>query len=169
MLLIVIGFTPPIAFYGLALVVYKSAAGFSIFMILMVGTVMFFVTSAFVARVTLLYPAIAIDNRSLTYKHSWELTRNNTMRLWGGTILAIVPFMIIYRILLAGVNHFASTSGGLILALFLEILVLVVMFVQIAVVASFLSFSYKFFVEGVDQAKLLGVPLTLPGPEDTAA
>lgn len=98
------------------------------------------------ARLSMVLPAAAIEDRSITFRRSWEITRGNTLPIWGGLILCILPFLIAGQMITAG----AIYSDERAIKLFLGVVSVIVLFGQVAVSAAFLSFTYIALVGGTE-------------------
>jgi hypothetical protein len=94
------------------------------------------------ARLQLVLPATAIDERSVTFARSWRLTDGNTVRLLGGLVLAIAPGWL--ALLIAPLAGAIFTALGA--HLFAQFAILVInacgLLVQAPLMAAYLSFVY---------------------------
>jgi hypothetical protein len=93
------------------------------------------------ARVHLVFPAIAIGDRSMTVDRSFRLTTGYTGPLVLGILLTAVPLTMLgalVQTVLAAIGG-AGSLTGVAISTALD-------FVQAAVVSSFLSRSYRFFI-----------------------
>src|SRR5258708_26693365 len=72
------------------------AAGF--FPLIMVIFVVYAVGIAIALRLTLLLPARAVGDTSLTFKQTWNRTRGNIWRLFWGIVVTTIPLLLIAQI-----------------------------------------------------------------------
>lgn len=103
---------------------------------------------AITVRLSLVLPATAVRDSSLTFVNAWRLTRGNALRMLAGTLLATGPyalFTLVQEFYLRSEPDIEENS-----ALTLTILG-VTLLLTIAgglIQAGFLSFAYLFFTEG---------------------
>jgi hypothetical protein len=104
------------------------------------GLLVLVAAAVVLARLHLVLPAIAIDDRRMTFGRAWHLTAGHTAPLLLGMILAGVPIAIAGGLLQHGLAALglAGTLTGITLNS-------AAIFVQAAVVTSFMSLSYRFF------------------------
>lgn len=101
---------------------------------------------ALAARLSLILPAGAVGDRHINLRRSWEITRGNTLRLLGGSMLSSGPAIAMNVVSNAAdqINR-ASGSDVTTLAAF-AVWSLVLLGVALVIQASFLSYAYVFFV-----------------------
>lgn len=88
-------------------------------------------------RLVLVLPAAAVDDKGMTFRNSWQLTKEHWLRLVAGSLLAAIP-IIIAAMVLQSLLQFLGGAGSLIG----EFVSLVGGAVQATVGAAYLSFSY---------------------------
>lgn len=98
-------------------------------------------------RFSIVLPAIAVGDRTMTLARAWQITRGNTVKLLIGTFLAALPFSIVGNILekLLEVPKIAAAEWavGLIVA------GIAVEMMSYATVAGFFSLAYVQFAEAL--------------------
>jgi hypothetical protein len=101
-------------------------------------------------RFSLMFPAIAVADRSMTLARSWQLTKYNTWRLVLGAFVCAIPYSIVGRILenLLEVPGLAETPTGIGLA----ILNAIVELLSYVTLAAFISLAY-IQLTGLDAAQ----------------
>lgn len=108
------------------------------------ATIWFFVgliaASLIAMRLSVMLPAIAVGDRSITVSRAWSLTKGNTLRLFFGAFLAALPFSIAGNIC-EKIAEAPSVieSGWAALAILVGVLV---EFMSYAAVAGFFSLAY---------------------------
>lgn len=94
------------------------------------------------ARFQLVLPATAIDERSVTFGRSWQLTDGNTFRLFAGLVLAIAPGWLALLVAPLVGALFTALGAGL----FAQFTILVIsatgLLVQAPLMAAYLSFVF---------------------------
>jgi hypothetical protein len=93
-----------------------------------------------IARIHLVLPAIAIGDRTMTLGRAWKLTAGYTAPLLAGIFASALPLTLLGALiqeLLAAIGG-AGTLTGLAIATVTD-------FIQAAIVAAFMSISYRFF------------------------
>lgn len=129
---LVVGLAMTIAFQSIAYLIFAMLA---IFMFLAFG------------RFSLIFPGIAVRDRRMGFKTSWQATKGNSWRILGGTILCVLPGLIISLI----TSLLASVS--LPLVIYLPI-IMVLQLLAGAFLLSFMSICYQFLVPSPDEGDL---------------
>jgi hypothetical protein len=115
--------------------------------------VLVIVAGAYGARLALALPAVAVDEPGNPLGPAWERGKGNGTRLLFGTLVCLVPIVIVQAVLqwLLGTPAWqreieahasalpASATGGIVLG----VLYVALSFAQVAVTVGFLSFSYR--------------------------
>lgn len=91
-------------------------------------------------RLSLLFPATAVGDRTMTHSRSWQLTKGCSWRLFWGSFLCALPFSIAGNLLekLLEVPGLAETGPGV----GLVVLAIVVEMLGYFTVAAFISLAY---------------------------
>ncbi|MCJ8324379.1 MAG: hypothetical protein HRU29_07055 [Rhizobiales bacterium] len=98
-------------------------------------------------RLSLVFPGIAVRDRRMSFRTSWQATKGNSWRILGGTMLCIMPALVISIV--------ETLLGSL--SLPLVILMPVQMILQLlsgAFLLSFMSICYQFLVPSPDAGDL---------------
>lgn len=102
------------------------------------------VMAIFYARYYLIFPAITVDNKEITLKKSFQLTKGNANKIfWGQVVMSIPVFAalifisVIYKVLDVD-NHFVK--------FIFEALILSVSFIDAALKSSFFAHVYQYFL-----------------------
>ena len=111
-----------------------------------IGAILIIVLLLFV-RLFLVFPGIAVQDRRMSLKVSFKATEGNSWRLLGGTILCILPALVI------GIIVMLLQNIGLPLIIKLP-LAMVLQLVAGAFLLSFMSICYQFFVPSPDEGDL---------------
>lgn len=98
-------------------------------------------------RFSLIFPGIAVRDRRMGFKTSWQATAGNSWRILGGTILCIIPGIVISLI----TSLLASVS--LPLVIYMPI-IMVLQLLAGAFLLSFMSICYQFLVPSPDEGDL---------------
>ncbi len=99
-------------------------------------------------RLSLLYPAIAIQSATVTLKRSWRLTKGNAFRLLAGMIIGVLPFSLAAKQLADWSDRLLAAGNlgpGVASGLFGHALI----FFCVALITTFLSESYRDLVPEV--------------------
>jgi hypothetical protein len=91
-------------------------------------------------RLSLLFPAVAVGDRTMTLARSWALTTRNTWRLFWGSFVCALPFSVAGNIIekVLQVQGLAETVPGLVLA----VLGMAAELLGYVTVAAFISLAY---------------------------
>lgn len=98
-------------------------------------------------RFSLVFPGIAVRDRRMNFRTSWAATVNNTWRILGGTILCVIPSLVITLI----ISLLASLSLPLVIILPIS---MVLQLLSGAFLLSFMSICYQFLVPSPDEGDL---------------
>lgn len=98
-------------------------------------------------RFSLLFPGIAVRDRRMSFKTSWAATKGNSWRILGGTILCIIPALVISLI--------ASLLSAVSLPLVISLpIIMILQLLSGAFLLSFMSICYQFLVPSPDEGDL---------------
>jgi hypothetical protein len=115
--------------------------------------------AAAVLRLSLLLPARAVGNISLTFKQAWNRTRGNTWRMIWGIFFCTVPPLLLAQVgffLTVGFSLAARRSGeDLVAQMTANSVVFVIYYLLIVPIGiGFLSHAYRYFFQGGIEAAL---------------
>jgi hypothetical protein len=96
-----------------------------------------------VARLSLILPAGAVGDYHVTMRRSWRMSRGNSWRILGGSVLASGPVFVANTVLNGLIEALPSMEGAIAPLLAMLTLSLLLFVVTAVVQASFLSFAYK--------------------------
>lgn len=98
-------------------------------------------------RFTLVFPGIAVRDRRMSFRTSWAATKGNSWRILGGTILCILPALVISLI--------ASLISAVSLPLVISLpIIMILQLLSGAFLLSFMSICYQFLVPSPDEGDL---------------
>ena len=98
-------------------------------------------------RFTLVFPGIAVRDRRMSFRTSWAATQGNSWRILGGTILCILPALVISLI--------ASLISAVSLPLVISLpIMMILQLLSGAFLLSFMSICYQFLVPSPDEGDL---------------
>ncbi|MBL1420449.1 MAG: hypothetical protein COC24_008065 [Alphaproteobacteria bacterium] len=98
-------------------------------------------------RFTLVFPGIAVRDRRMGFRTSWAATKDNSWRILGGTILCILPALVISLI--------ASLISAVSLPLVISLpIIMILQLLSGAFLLSFMSICYQFLVPSPDEGDL---------------
>ncbi len=100
------------------------------------------------ARWTMLFPAIAVGDDSVRITRSWEATRGNGWRILLGSLLAMVPIMIVYLILLIPLTVMAMGGGSLLISMVMALIQTPLSFLIGVILAGYMSLCYDVLIRG---------------------
>jgi hypothetical protein len=98
------------------------------------------------ARLSVLFPAIAIDAPQFNAKHAWALTRGSTLRLFIGFVLIAIP-LIPFGWVLGWSKLLVTMHVGGFSLLLMPLIDVVFTFVYLGVLATFASVSFNWLVQ----------------------
>jgi hypothetical protein len=122
------------------------------FLLILVFLLLYIVGAAIVLRLSLLLPARAVDDLSLTFKQTWNRTHGNTWRIFWGLVACIAPPSLVVQIaILAGIglpnpSTFASEAFAERMTIFSTIFIVYYLLV-LPIVIGFLSHAYRHFFQ----------------------
>lgn len=96
------------------------------------------------ARLFIILPAVAVDDRELTLKKAFELTKGNANKIFWGQALMMLPVIITVTLLTMLYN--GLNLSGFVADLTMAFLLLGLSFFDAALKASFFSHVYQYFV-----------------------
>jgi hypothetical protein len=97
-------------------------------------------------RLSLILPAAAVDDRTTGWRQSWAATAGVSLRLWGGALLAVLPLAIFSK-LVENLAFFVMFQFNMLpLALLFGALSTIIVFLTVAVAASYTSLAYRALV-----------------------
>ncbi len=95
------------------------------------------------ARFCLILPAAAIDNRAFGWGASWRATAGVSLRLWGGSFVVALPLAILSK-LIENIAFVAVFQFGMLpLAIAIGMLSTVLVFLTVALAATYTSLAYR--------------------------
>lgn len=98
-------------------------------------------------RFSLVFPGIAVRDRRMGFKTSWQATKDNSWRILGGFLLCVLPSFVISLI------GSLLTSISLPLVIYMPI-IMVLQLLSGAFLLSFMSICYQFLVPSPDEGDL---------------
>jgi membrane-anchored glycerophosphoryl diester phosphodiesterase (GDPDase) len=114
----------------------RPPSGF--FLLLPLGFTAYAVGTAVAFRLTLLLPARAIGDTSLTFKQTWNRTRGNVWRLFWGVVVTTMPALLIAQVVfLIGVGVAQMTAMSTVFAVYYLLI--------LPIGIGFLSHAYRHF------------------------
>lgn len=96
------------------------------------------------ARFFIMLPAVAVDDRELTMKRAFALTRGNANKIFWGQALMMLPVVI--TVTLLTMLYGALNLSGFLVDLIMAFLLLGLSFFDAALKASYFSHVYQYFV-----------------------
>jgi hypothetical protein len=132
----------------------------SIFPIIILVFLIYIVAFAVILRLSLLLPARAVRDLTLTFKGAWNRTRGNTWRIFWGIVITTVPPIlaaeIVLLIFLGFPNPGTLANGAFIGRWIITSVIFTGYYLLILPISiGFLSHSYRHFVQaGVDQSAI---------------
>ena len=96
------------------------------------------------ARFFIVLPAVAVDDRELTMKRAFALTRGNANKIFWGQALMMLPVVI--TVTLLTMLYGALNLSGFLVDLIMAFLLLGLSFFDAALKASYFSHVYQYFV-----------------------
>lgn len=110
---------------------------------IVVSFVAFLLAMYVLARFCLILPAAAIDNRAFGWRESWRATAGVSLRLWGGSFVVAVPLAVLSK-LVENVAIFAVYQFGMLpLAIAFGIVSTILVFLTVALAATYTSLAYR--------------------------
>jgi hypothetical protein len=97
-------------------------------------------------RFSLILPAAAIDDDKTGWRESWAATAGVSVRLWGGALAATLPLAIFSKLIENLAFYVMFQFNMLPLALVFGALSTIVVFLTVAVAASYTSLAYRALV-----------------------
>lgn len=107
-----------------------------------------------VSRLSLILPAGAVGDYYVTMSRAWDLTRGNSWRILGGSVLASGPVMLANIALNGAIDGFPTMNASVPALVGAQVLSLLLFSVAAIVQASFLSYAYRFLTDQVRQTPL---------------
>ena len=117
----------------------KYLAGFSLIL-----SVVPLIAGIVCARFFIVLPAVAVDDRELTMKRAFALTRGNANKIFWGQALMMLPVVI--TVTLLTMLYGALNLSGFLADLIMAFLLLGLSFFDAALKASYFSHVYQYFV-----------------------
>lgn len=141
-------FIVSIVFSGLAYLLFILASivilqfGGSNWLSGLLMVVVFLLIVLLFVRLNLLFPAIAIESVGVTLERSWHLTKGNAWRLILGNIVCLVPVSFVAGVIVDW-SGALTEAGRWVLASAIAFAGQALTFLAVAILAAFLSFTYK--------------------------
>lgn len=98
-----------------------------------------------VGRLSLILPAGAVGDYHVTMRRAWQMSRGNSWRILGGSVLASGPVFVVNIVLNGLIDALPSMSASVPSLLAMLTLSLLLFVVTAVVQASFLSYAYRHF------------------------
>ncbi len=95
------------------------------------------------ARFCLILPAAAIDHGAFGWGASWRATAGVSLRLWGGSFVVAVPLAVISKLIENVAILTIYQFGMLPLAIAFGIISTILVFLTVALVATYTSLAYR--------------------------
>ncbi|PCI87209.1 MAG: hypothetical protein COB24_07330 [Hyphomicrobiales bacterium] len=122
----------------------NDAAATSIYPVIGLLSILLFLAFG---RFTLVFPGIAVRDRRMSFRTSWAATKGNSWRILGGTIMCILPALVISLI--------ASLISAVSLPLVISLpIIMILQLLSGAFLLSFMSICYQFLVPSPDEGDL---------------
>lgn len=103
-------------------------------------------------RLQLVLPGIALGDARMNVARSWQLTRGNGWRLFAGFMLITLPVALLAIGLVLGLEYLAEQTGSIFLGAASDLAAIGNAWVQVPLIASFLSYCYAFFTRSLGEA-----------------
>ena len=103
-----------------------------------------FMVGLLLAPYTLVFPAIALDNKEIDFQKSHQLTRGNALAILGGLIALSLPFVFIN--LLVSSLYMALGTENILINLFFSFIQIELSLFYHALKASFMAHIYQYFI-----------------------
>ena len=146
LLLLSIGLAIPIVAVTAAILPAVGEQGSPSIGVLAILAVLAFVFFLVSIRVSLRFPAIAMD-RDQGFRAAWRQTKGSGWRLFFALVIVCIPFVVLN--ILMGAIEPSSVAGTIILLAVLT----VISFLQSALIASVLALAYTWLVEPEEEAR----------------
>jgi hypothetical protein len=99
-------------------------------------------------RLQLIFPATAIEDRGMTFSHSWGLTRGNGWRLFAGFLMATLPVALAAVLVTLFLSYAADATGSIALGALAGLAAVANPWLQAPLIAAFLSYVFIFLRQG---------------------
>lgn len=97
-------------------------------------------------RFGLIFTAASIDARDFGWRASWQVTRGASLRLWAGLLAATVPLSLIVVVMEQALFPTLLLAGMVLPAFALGVAATIIMFLIVALAATFMSLVYRALV-----------------------
>lgn len=104
----------------------------------------FFFVGMFLSRYALVFPAIALENKEISFEASYKITKGNINAIFWGMVVTSLPMMLL-NMLVAGLYFALGPENWLINFLFSFVLIMISLFNEV-LKASFLAHIYQYFI-----------------------
>ena len=106
-----------------------------------------------IPRFSLVFPDVAIDQHALSFRHSWSITKNNTIRLSLGMFIITFPSYFVTK--KYDINNYwpPNSMQEFFITALADVVILIFCFAEIALCAIYLSLVYKFAFEHFGQSQ----------------
>jgi hypothetical protein len=142
-LLLLATIIPLVVLMFLAVLAMFSDAPVMIVITLLACFAAFLLAMYVLIRFSLILPAAAIDDDKTGWRDSWTATAGVSVRLWGGALVAVLPLAIVSK-LIENLAFFVMFQFNMLpLALVFGALSTIVVFLTVAVAASYTSLAYR--------------------------
>lgn len=106
--------------------------------------ILVFVYIIFSARLYLIFPAVAVDNKEIDFRKSFEITIGNANKIFWGQTLVMIP--VFAALLALSMIYRVIGSDNFIVKLFFSSLLLIISFIDAGFKASFFAHIYQYFM-----------------------
>lgn len=96
------------------------------------------------SRFYLVFPAVAVDNREVSFRKSFAITKGNTNKIFWGQMVIMVPIFV--ALLILSVIYRAFGSDNYILKMTFSFLMLAVSFIDAGLKAAYFAHIYQYFM-----------------------
>lgn len=96
------------------------------------------------SRFYLVFPAIALDNREMTFKKSFQITKGNSNKIFWGQVLMIIPVFI--ALLILSLLYRVVGSDNYLVKMLFSCLMLLITFVDACLKAAYFAHIYQYFI-----------------------
>lgn len=113
-------------------------------------------------RMSLILPAAAVSDFTMTAQRSFAMTRGNSMRLLAGTLLSAAPALVLSVFIRMLENERSTQATDVPQYIALTVITVLMLGLAAIVQASFLSFCYLHFTRDETAAQAVQAPPALP-------
>ena len=111
----------------------------------------FFIVGIFLSRYCLVFPAIALENKEITFEKSYQMTKGNMNAVFWGLFVMSLPMMLTNMIVFS--MYFAIGSENLVINLLFSFVTALISLFNDALKGSYLAHIYQYFMYFYRQAQ----------------